>query len=314
MHPLQALFHAHLGIVAQQLPGLIDTGEAVRYIPIPIRAVLGTNGTFRDIPDVLPQRIQVGAFPASHVVDLIQGFLLLSEQGAQVSLNRIIHVGEIPAVGAVTVDGGGVLVQGGLEEQGDHGRVGSVRVLSGSEDIEIAQSDIVDTVCFRKNIGVEFVHVLGHSVGRQRLTDSVLDLGQGFVVAVGAAGGSKDHSGYPLLHGCLKDLQGAGDVNGIGGQGILQTAGHGAQGGLVADAVHTFTGLPAGIEIAYVALDKGAASVGQEGLDIGPLTGCQVIEDGYVGDALILQESFHQVGANKARTAGYKNLQRVCIR
>jgi len=313
MHPLQPLLHSNLWIVAQQLPGLFDAGEAVGYIAIPIRAVLGIDGAIGNVPDVLPQGIQIGAFATGYVVHLIQGFFLIGKEGAEVGLYGIVHVGKIPAVGTIAVDGGRFLVQGGLEKQGDHGRVGSVRILARAEYIEIAQSYVVDAVCFRKNIGVEFVHVLGHGVGRQRLPDGVLDLGQGLMVSVGTAGGGKDDPGYLLLHRRLKYLQGTGNIHSIGSQGILQAAGHGAQGGLVADAIHACAGLPAGVEIADVALNKSTAGIGQKGLDIGPLPSGQVIKDSHVGDALILQEGFHQVGADEARTAGDEDLQCGCI-
>ena len=56
-------------------------------------------------------------------------------------------------------------------------------------------------ISLEENIGVEFVHIFGHGVGRQGRADEMLHLGQARVISVGGAGGRIDKAPYAAVSG-----------------------------------------------------------------------------------------------------------------
>ena len=128
------------------------------------------------------------------------------------------------------------------------------------------------------------------------------------MVAVGAAAGGIDKAFDLGVAGGYQHVQEAGDVGGVGGDGVGHAAGHAAQGGLVQDVVHTLNGLLAVVQVANVALDElevGPLRGGDQALHLNQVAlvaGGKVIE---ADDALIeLEQGFEQVAANKAGHAG----------
>ena len=157
--------------------------------------------------------------------------------GEQVGLNHVGDEAEVAAGFAVTVDVHGIAFDQAGNPLGEDSGVRAFGVLARAEDVEVAQADALQAVAAGKHVGVEFVHVFGHGVGAQGFADGVLDLGQAGVIAVGGAAGGIDEAFDALP--CVgvarghPHVQKAGDVGGVGGDGVFDAAGHAAQGGLV---------------------------------------------------------------------------------
>jgi hypothetical protein len=79
------------------------------------------------------------------------------------------------------------------------------------------------------------------------------------VVAVGGAAGGVGKAFYLRIAGGHQHVQKAVDVGAVGGDGVVDGAWHGAQGGLVQYVVHAGAGALAVVQLANVATDKGEA-------------------------------------------------------
>lgn len=195
--------------------------------------------------------------------------------------------------------------------------------MAGAKHIEVAQANGVKAVAAGKHVGIQLVHVFGHGVGAQGFADVFFHLGQRGVVAIGAAAGGVGkalHFGVACGH---QHVQKAGDVGGVGGDGVGQAAGHAAQGGLVQDVVdgqsrrgrRSYRGLPGHgflavfqlADVAFHELEVGPLGGGDEALhfiQIALVPGSKVVQPHH---ALVeLEQGFEQVAANEARHPGYK--------
>lgn len=228
----------------------------------------------------------------------------------QVSLHRVVHKAEIPAGLTVTVDAYRITLDHRRRPFGDHRRVGTVGVLAGTEDIEVAQADGLEAVGAGEHAGVQLVDVLGHRVGRERVADLVFHLGQVRVVAVGGAGGRVGEAAHFLVLGGHQHVQEAVDIGLVGGNGVGDGSGHRAQSGLVQHMVGAAYRQPAGVQVADIAFDKAEALPGVFAyvvphlIQVVPVAGGEIVQaDHGLAQA---QQGFQQVGADKAGHAGYQ--------
>ena len=136
------------------------------------------------------------------------------------------------------------------------------------------------------------------------------DLGQAGVVAIGAAAGGVGEAFHLGVARGDQHVEEAGDVGGVGGDGVGQAARHAAQGGLVQDMVHPGTGACAVFQRADVAFDEleaGPLRGGDEPLhfiQVALVAGGEVVEPDH---ALVeLEQGLQQVGADEAGHAGDK--------
>ena len=78
------------------------------------------------------------------------------------------------------------------------------------------------------------------------------------MVAIGAAGGVGEAFDASIARGD-EHVEEAGDVGGVGGDGVFEAARHAAERGLVQHIIDAQAGLPAIVQIADVAFNEGEA-------------------------------------------------------
>ena len=176
-----------------------------------------------DSVDEIEEFVQGGALAEGHVVDLVAG-LVLSEAGEEVGLHDVVDVAEVAAGLAVAVDVDGLATDEAGEPLGYDGRIGAEGILALAEDVEVAQAHGGEAVAAGKHVGIEFVDVLGHRVGREGMAYLVLDLGQLRGVAVGGGGGRVDEALHAGVAGGDDHVEEAVDVAAVGEEGIVDGA------------------------------------------------------------------------------------------
>jgi len=252
------------GRVAQQALRLADVGLAVAHVAGAEIAVHGLHGGFHAVGGQVvaqqgEQGVECGAVADGHVVDLVARLGASAGGGQQVGLHGVGYEAEVAAGFAVAVDVDRIALEQRGRPLGHHGGIGAVGILPRAEDVEVAQADGGEAVAASKYVGIEFVDVFGDGVGAERLADGVFDLGQAGVIAIGAAAGGV---GEALDAGVARGdqhVQEAGDVGGVGGDGVFEAARHAAERGLVQHVVHALAGALAVGQSADVALDEAEA-------------------------------------------------------
>ena len=171
-------------------------------------------------------------------------------------MHGILDKAEVTTGFAIAVNEHVVALDHGGGPFGDDGGIGTIRVLSLAEHIEVAQANGGKAVATGKHVGIQLVHVLGDSIGRERLADDVFYLGQAGVVAVGRTAGGVGKAFYLGITGSHQHVEKAVYVGAVGGDGVVNGAWHRAQCGFMQHVVHACTGLLAVFQIADVAFDK----------------------------------------------------------
>src|SRR4029453_1451618 len=113
----------------------------------------------------------------------------------------------------------------------------------------------------------------------------------------------------PGLDGGQEQVQGAGDVDLVGGAGVGHRAGHRGQGGQVVDDLGPGHGLGPGRRVAEVALQH--LEVAVDAVEVGRLAGGEVVQhpDGVaVGD-----ERADEAGPDEAVPAGDQDVHRAPV-
>ena len=141
-----------------------------------------------DVAQGLYHLVEVGGVTAGDVVYLVDCLVVGGEQCEQVGVDGVVDEGKIAAKGSVAVEGGCNVVFEALEELRDDGGIGSVGALSGSEDVEVPESDHLNVVQFGVHVGVQFVDEFGYGVRGEGFSDVLFSFGQCGVVAVGRGG------------------------------------------------------------------------------------------------------------------------------
>src|SRR5690606_1979563 len=130
------------------------------------------------------QAVEGGATGDGHVVDLVHGVGVLGSGGQQVGLHGVFNKAEVPAGFAGAVDEDVVAPDHGGRPLGDDSGIGTIGVLPGAKNVEVAQADGVKAVAAGKHVGIQLVHIFGDGVGAERFANGVFDLGQAGVVAI----------------------------------------------------------------------------------------------------------------------------------
>ncbi len=276
-------------------------------VPIAWGCFVGNVAVFQGGFQGIEQGVECGSVPQGNVVHLVLG-LGFCGGGQDVDLHHVFDEAEVTAGFTVAVDEDLIALDHGSGPFGNHGGVGAIGILTFAEHVEVAQADGVEVVGAGEDVGVEFVDVFGDGIGRQGFSDTVFDLGQARVVAVGGAGGGVGEALDPFVFCCHQHVQEPVDVGLIGGDGIIDGPGHGTQGRLVEDVVGAGDGFFTVFQVADVAFDEGETSplVGGDGLldfvQVVLVAGGKVVQ---ADDGLVqLQEGFQQVGADEACYAG----------
>src|SRR5450830_1279777 len=213
---------------------------------------------------LLIQLVKRGAVTHGHVINLIHGFGVLRGGGEQVGLHHIGNKTEVAAGFAVAIDEDRFALDHTGGPLGYDGGISTVGVLAGPENVEVAQANGVKAIAAGKHVGIQLIDVFGNRVGAQGFANGVFNLGQAGVVAIGGAAGRKSKAFDFCVAGGNQHVEVAGDVGGVGGDGVFQATGDAAQIGLVQDIVDARAGFLAIVQVANVALDE---------LETGPLLG-----------------------------------------
>jgi hypothetical protein len=127
--------------------------------------------------------------------------------------------------------------------------------LPGAKHIEVTQANGDEAVAAGKHVGIQLVNVFGHGVGAQGFANVFFHLGQGRVVAIGAAAASAGKAVHLRVTHGHQHFQKATDVNGVGCERVEQAARDAAEGGLVEHMLHAMAGALAIFRVANVAFD-----------------------------------------------------------
>src|SRR5579871_2633981 len=87
-----------------------------------------------------------------------------SGTGGQVGSHSIVYIGEIATLFAIPEDRGWFTAQHMSDEPGQHARVGRVRVLAGTKNVEVTQADGFQPINAIKRLHVEFARQFGNSI------------------------------------------------------------------------------------------------------------------------------------------------------
>lgn len=299
-------------LVTQQPFGFADVGQRVGNIA---RTVGTVNGL--DVPDfgvvfrqkffeVIHQLIQRGLLAAGRVVNPVDGFGVRGFHRQQVHPDDVVDIGEVAAVGAVAIDNGRFVAHELFHEQRDDGGVGAVGILPAAEDVEIAQPDGFHPVDVGEDVGIEFVDVFGDGVGRQRFTDAVFHFGKGGAVAIGGRAGGVDETFRAGIATGNQHVEESRDVHLVGGEGIVDGAGHRAEGRFVKHVFGTFYCFAAIVQFADIAHDKRqSVAVGfDQRQQVFDFSRGEVVQHRHVVSPF--QQLFRQVRADKSRPAGHQ--------
>ena len=308
---LQALPHAEHGVVAEEPAGLVYVGEGVWNVAGTVGAVdglyLGDFGV--ELAQVLFQisyeLVKGGALAVCRVVDLVYCFLVRGREGEHVHLYDIVDICEVTAVFPVSVDSGGLVPHELLYEKGDDRGVCAVGVLTAAEDIEVSQTDVFRTVGAGEHIGIELIHVLCDGIRREGPADDILNLWQSLAVTVGGAAGCEDEASHSCVPCGYYHVEESAYVHGVGGYGVLDGAGNGAEGRLVEHVLHAVHGLAAVLDVADVAdyQLKVLRVFFKQRQDVLNMSCREVVEAADIMPGL--QEMLAQVGADESGPSGY---------
>ena len=103
----------------------------------------------------------------------------------------------------------------------DYRRIGAIRVLPGTKDVEVTEPDGLKTINIEEHPRIEFIHILGHRIGRQRLSNHALHLGQTGMIAISGTRCSIHKPGYAAIARCDEHVEKARDVVFVGQRGVV---------------------------------------------------------------------------------------------
>src|SRR5580704_7499580 len=125
----QALVHRDLGKVAKIATGGGDVGLAAADVARSRRRVSGVGFHAHERAQAVEQLHQADRAAAGNVVGPARASVGGSQGGRQIGRNGVVHEGEIPALQPVAVYLRRLMVQKGVDEEGDDGGVGRVGAL-----------------------------------------------------------------------------------------------------------------------------------------------------------------------------------------
>ena len=119
--------------------------------------------------------------------------------GEQVCVHDVRDKREVARLGPVAEDDRRVAVQGGRDEQGDHGAILRIEVLARAEDVEVAQHHGLESIRPPERLAVGLARDLRRGIRRQRARQEPLVLGDFDGIPVGRRRSGEHHTGHPGL-------------------------------------------------------------------------------------------------------------------
>ena len=130
-------------------------------------------------------------------------------------------------------------------------------------------------------------------------------------VAVDRGGRGGDDGRHPAVLRRDEDIERPGHVRLVRGEGVLHRPGHGGDGRLVEDAVRAREDLHEEVEVGDALLDERHPGVVEEGLNVFPTPGGEVVDD---DDVVVLCEGVCKVRARPAPPVTLERMKRLCQR
>ena len=261
----------------------------------------------QNVTQHLKQIHKAGVFSRRHIEHLSCHFRIAGCGGQQISLNNVGHITKISARGPISIDEYILTLDQRRHPFGNHGGVVPMRILPRTENIEITQAHRRETVTSGENLRIQFIDVFGHRVGRERIANHMLNLGQARVVSIGGTACGIDHATDAGIFGRDQHVQKSIHIGRVCRQWIFETSGYRAQCSLMQHMVHTLTSQAAVVQIPNVTSDHSELFPTQrphQGLDlfqISLVTSGKVIQT----DNLLIQfqKRFKQIGTNEPGNA-----------
>ncbi len=295
---LDAFEEADLGFIAEQRARAADVGHAFADISGSGGGELRSNAGAEHLiegGEQLEKRDRATAGEIDHLARHSGGI-----GGQEIAVGHVGHEGEIAGLVPVAVDDRLAALEDGGNEQRDHGRVGAGRVLSGTEDVEIAQRDRFEAVGGGEGLGIVLGGQLCRSIGRDRSGEVGFALGDERLVAIGAGGSGVDDAADARLAGRVEQIDGCGHTMRMRGERGFDAQRHRGQGGLVKDAVDLFHGPGHGCGVEQIAADEFDAV--PQVIEVRFEAGAEIVEhaDGIAPP----HQGLGDMGADEARASG----------
>lgn len=289
------------GIISQKFPSLRYIGIGVLDIALAVRAI--------DRLDILAEGIDKGLVDIIEIlttaisdIEGLAGSLMRSQASFQIGFDNILDIGEVAALLAVTVDSRALVIQEHLDELGDDGGIGAMRVLPPAEDIEVSQAVSIEAIMHRVHLCPLLVAALGKSVRAEEISFNAFFLGKMRLVAIDRAGRGINELLDAVLASSLQHIQRTLDIILAVEQWHLDGARNTAPGCLIEDIIYALTRFHTSIKVLDITLDELIVRVIGEEIYIGLLARRQIVQ---AADLIAqVKNRLAQVGTDEAGAAG----------
>src|SRR5579864_4296224 len=207
-----------------------------------LRRILHVAFVADDLLQQLKSLVQVKARSRSDIEDFSSSLRGGSFRSQQVGGNDVINVGEIAALRAVAEDGRLLALQHLRDELGQHARIWRGRVLAGSKNVEVAQTDRLQAVTAVERFHVILAGQLCNRIWRNRIWRHAFMLGQRRSIWVRGRGGCVHHTFYFGVASGDKHMYRSVHVGAVASERIEHGLGHRWNGSFVEDVIHSATG------------------------------------------------------------------------
>src|SRR5438876_6848783 len=150
-------------LVAEEFPGLRYIGVRMADVASAKLAVkrleLHKMRELRKQPvfELPKELIQSRTFSDGHVVNLIDCLDIFRGCGEQVGLNSVGHIAKIAARFPVSIDVNWFVMHHSPNPLRDDRGIGAVRILAGTEHVEVTQADGLHAIASGKDVCIKFV-------------------------------------------------------------------------------------------------------------------------------------------------------------
>ena len=281
---------------------LVCAGARVLHVARALRKVYHLGGGTGGLDDNLSQVIDGNLATVTNVVHASY-FRMLSNISK--STYNVLHIDEVTGLLAITVYGDILTLDGLLHEDGYCGSVSTLRILTGTEYVEEAAATGVNLTGGAEHVHVVLAVQLGDTIGALGLRVHGLNLGNNGVVTIDSGRGGKHYLLAAGLGGFLKNGKKTIYVEIQAFTNLAHRLRHGHQSSHVENVINTLYSLSHQLTIRDGAFNECYV----QAVKVLLVAGTKVVEyANFLSHTLIV---FSNVGADKAGTAGNKNLHDI---
>lgn len=170
--------------------------------------------------DKLEELVEGGGLADGDIKYLVESCRVLCGSGEEIGLDNVVNVTEVATGFAVAKNMDWLVLKQRCNPARNDGGVRACGVLARAEDIEIAETDGVQSERAGEDASVGFIHCFGCGVGGKGLADMVFDFWQSWMVAIdGTAGGVNKAPDFGVAGGD-EHVEKAADISVVRGDGI----------------------------------------------------------------------------------------------